>query len=126
MTATDAATGLWDISMNPSTSPVPSAERDAILANPGFGGHFTDNMVRAKWTADKGWHDAELVARPFHQGALSAALHHTPRAGASQAGGRPAVIRYETATYDIKNLYRLLCRTRAVNSGPAYGTIAPR
>jgi branched-chain amino acid aminotransferase len=62
MTATDAATGLWDISMNPSTSPVPGAERDAILANPGFGGNFTDNMVRAKWTADKGWHDAELVA----------------------------------------------------------------
>ena len=57
-----AGSRLWDISMNPSTSPVPSAERDAVLANPGFGGNFTDNMVRAKWTADKGWHDAELVA----------------------------------------------------------------
>ena len=45
-----------------SIDPRASAERDAILANPGFGGHFTDNMVRAKWTADKGWHDAELVA----------------------------------------------------------------
>ena len=40
-------------------------------------------------------HDAELAARPFHQGALSAALHHTPRASASQAGGWVAVIRYD-------------------------------
>ena len=62
MTAMETGSHLWDISMTPSTSPMPSAERDAILANPGFGGNFTDNMVRAKWTADKGWHDAELVA----------------------------------------------------------------
>ena len=62
MTATDAGTGLWDIAVNPSLSPLPSAEREAVLADPGFGRTFTDNMVRAKWTADKGWHDAELVA----------------------------------------------------------------
>ena len=62
MTATDAGTGLWDIAVHPSSSPLPSAERAAVLADPGFGRRFTDNMVRAKWTADKGWHDAELVA----------------------------------------------------------------
>ena len=62
MTATETGSRLWNISTHPSTSPTPSSERDAILASPGFGGNFTDNMVRAKWTADKGWHDAELVA----------------------------------------------------------------
>ena len=62
MTATDAGTGLWDIALHPSASPLPASERDAILADPGFGRRFTDHMVRARWTADRGWHDAELTA----------------------------------------------------------------
>lgn len=36
-------------------------ERDAILADPGFGQHFTDHMVVANWSAADGWSDAELV-----------------------------------------------------------------
>ena len=42
-------------------SPATPAERDQILASPGFGKHFTDHMVRIRWTADRGWHDAALV-----------------------------------------------------------------
>ncbi|MGB7981118.1 MAG: branched-chain amino acid aminotransferase [Candidatus Nanopelagicales bacterium] len=38
-----------------------AADRDAILAEPGFGRHFTDHMVRADWTADRGWAPPELV-----------------------------------------------------------------
>jgi branched-chain amino acid aminotransferase len=38
-----------------------AAERDRILANPGFGQHFTDHMVRADWTAADGWNEPELV-----------------------------------------------------------------
>jgi branched-chain amino acid aminotransferase len=32
------------------------AERSAILANPGFGDHFTDHMVDVCWSKQGGWH----------------------------------------------------------------------
>ena len=48
------------IERNPN--PLSDVEREEILANPGFGKHFTDHMVRIDWTADKGWHDAKLQA----------------------------------------------------------------
>ena len=48
------------IERNPN--PLSDAEREEILANPGFGKHFTDHMVRIDWTADKGWHGAKLQA----------------------------------------------------------------
>lgn len=39
-----------------------SAQRRAgILADPGFGRHFTDHMVRADWSAASGWSEPELV-----------------------------------------------------------------
>ena len=37
------------------TSPERIAE---ILANPGFGKHFTDHMVTIDWNEEQGWHDA--------------------------------------------------------------------
>ena len=43
-----------------STDPVPAAERDRILASPGFGEVFTDHMVTLRWTADQGWHDGAV------------------------------------------------------------------
>lgn len=46
-----------------STSLRPQAERDAILANPGFGKHFTDHMVSIDWTLEQGWYDAQV--RPY-------------------------------------------------------------
>ncbi|WP_328438405.1 branched-chain amino acid aminotransferase [Streptomyces sp. NBC_00444] len=49
------------IELKPSASPLSDAERAAILANPGFGRHFTDHMVVIKWTAGRGWHDGQLV-----------------------------------------------------------------
>ena len=43
----------FDLHRNPSPA---SAERRAeIHANPGFGVHFTDHMLRAVWTKDSGW-----------------------------------------------------------------------
>ena len=39
-----------------------AAERDAILASPGFGLHFTDHMVAITWDKAQGWHDAEVRA----------------------------------------------------------------
>lgn len=35
--------------------------RAQILANPGFGRHFTDHMVRADWSQSGGWGELELV-----------------------------------------------------------------
>ncbi len=53
--------GLWPIADHRGGDTTPTARRDEILADPGFGRHFSDHMVRARWTADGGWHDAELV-----------------------------------------------------------------
>lgn len=36
-------------------------QRAALLANPGFGNHYTDHMVAIRWNADQGWHDAAVV-----------------------------------------------------------------
>ncbi len=58
---THGATDL-EIDLRPTT-PLPAAERARRLADPGFGRHFTDHMVTAKWTEDRGWHDAQL--RPY-------------------------------------------------------------
>ena len=47
--------------------PVDDARLAEILANPGFGNHFTDHMFTVEWTPDAGWHDARIDAvRPAH------------------------------------------------------------
>ncbi len=43
-----------------SDHPVPTAERERLLAAPGFGAVFTDHMVTMRWSAERGWHDARL------------------------------------------------------------------
>ena len=60
-TADEVGTALWPIALNPSTNPASAERREEVLADPGFGRFVTDNMVRAKWTEEAGWHDAELV-----------------------------------------------------------------
>ncbi|MFD1536367.1 branched-chain amino acid aminotransferase [Nonomuraea guangzhouensis] len=37
-----------------------AAEREQVLANPGFGQTFTDHMVSIDYTEGEGWHDARL------------------------------------------------------------------
>ncbi|MGI5471048.1 branched-chain amino acid aminotransferase [Streptomyces sp. CA-132043] len=49
------------IELKPSAHPLSAAEREKILASPGFGRHFTDHMVTVRWTEGRGWHDAQLV-----------------------------------------------------------------
>ncbi|MEU5976004.1 branched-chain amino acid aminotransferase [Streptomyces sp. NPDC047315] len=49
------------IELKPSSNPLSDAEREAILADPGFGRHFTDHMVTIKWSEGLGWHDAQLT-----------------------------------------------------------------
>jgi branched-chain amino acid aminotransferase len=52
---------MTSIALKPTSSPLAAAEREAIIANPGFGRHFTDHMVTVAWTEGRGWHDAQLV-----------------------------------------------------------------
>ncbi|WP_336205998.1 branched-chain amino acid aminotransferase [Nonomuraea sp. LPB2021202275-12-8] len=37
-----------------------AAEREQVLANPGFGQTFTDHMISIDYTEGQGWHDARL------------------------------------------------------------------
>ena len=58
-------------------APVPTAERDALLADPGFGKLFSDHMVTIEWSEEQGWHDAvvgPLAPLPLHPAA--AVLHY--------------------------------------------------
>lgn len=60
MTAT-TGTALWPITVTPNPRPQDDATRERVLADPGFAKHPTDHMVHAQWTAEEGWHGAELV-----------------------------------------------------------------
>lgn len=56
---------------------LPEDRRDAALADPGFGVHFTDHMARARWTPENGWHDDEVSARrPYSLDPAAAVLHY--------------------------------------------------
>jgi branched-chain amino acid aminotransferase len=51
--------------------------REAVLAAPGFGRHFTDHMVSIDWTAERGWHDARVEPYgPLQMDPASAVLHY--------------------------------------------------
>jgi branched-chain amino acid aminotransferase len=57
--------------------PRSDSERAAMLANPGFGMHFTDHMAVATWTATDGWHDSAIVPYgPFSLDPATAVLHY--------------------------------------------------
>ena len=56
---------------------LPDEQREAVLANPGFGKTFTDHMVLATWTAGQGWHDAKVTAYgPLSLYPSAAVLHY--------------------------------------------------
>ncbi len=40
---------------------VPDERLSAILANPGFGAHFTDHMFTLEWTPEDGWHGGRIT-----------------------------------------------------------------
>ncbi|WP_207454793.1 branched-chain amino acid aminotransferase [Desertivibrio insolitus] len=64
-------------SHTPSPAARAEAEREAILANPGFGKHFTDHMVQIEWTLEGGWHDAAVVPYgPLSLDPAASVLHY--------------------------------------------------
>jgi branched-chain amino acid aminotransferase len=51
---------MIEFDIRPTGHPVPDAEREAVLASPGFGQVFTDHMITLRWSTERGWHDGRL------------------------------------------------------------------
>ncbi|MEU0934592.1 MULTISPECIES: branched-chain amino acid aminotransferase [unclassified Embleya] len=49
------------IDLKPTAHPLSDAERATRLESPGFGRVFTEHMVGIKWSAGRGWYDAQLT-----------------------------------------------------------------
>lgn len=63
--------------INPNANPMPEADRLKAFENLGFGTLFSDHMAVIRWSADKGWHSAEVTARaPFPLDPAAAVLHY--------------------------------------------------
>ena len=63
--------------IDPHPAPVPAAEREARLADPGFGRCFTDHMAIIRYREGEGWHDARITARgPLSLDPAAAVLHY--------------------------------------------------
>jgi len=62
MTITDTAAPLQFLRQR-NLQAKSDAEREAILADPGFGQHFTDHLVDLCWSEKGGWHRPRV--RPY-------------------------------------------------------------
>ncbi|HYZ48088.1 MAG TPA: branched-chain amino acid aminotransferase [Sphingomonas sp.] len=61
----------------PNAVPLATIEREALLADPGFGKVFTDHMAVVQYSDGKGWHSARIQARePITADPASAVLHY--------------------------------------------------
>ncbi|CAM5286230.1 branched-chain amino acid aminotransferase [Leifsonia shinshuensis] len=66
---------LWNVTRNESARS--AAEREEILANPGFGNYFTDHMVDLCWSAKGGWHRPRVSPYgPIQLEPSAAVLHY--------------------------------------------------
>jgi branched-chain amino acid aminotransferase len=73
----DSADNPIDFTRLPHSSPVPEAECERAIADPGFGRVFTDHMVTIEWDEDRGWHDATIGPRgPLSLDPACAVLHY--------------------------------------------------
>lgn len=60
-----------------STQRKSDTDREAMLANPGFGQYFTDHMVAIDWDSEQGWHNAQVRAYgPLSLDPAAAVLHY--------------------------------------------------
>lgn len=66
-----------EFSVTKNPNPVPDLEREALIANPTFGTHFTDHQVVVVWEEEKGWHSAEVLPYgPIMMDPSSSVLHY--------------------------------------------------
>jgi branched-chain amino acid aminotransferase len=69
---------MIEFDIRPCDRTVPDAEREALLASPGFGQIFTDHMITARWSAGRGWHDARLEPYgPFTLDPATSVFHYS-------------------------------------------------
>lgn len=60
-----------------SATPTDDARLAEILANPGFGVHFSDHMFTVEWTPEQGWYDARITPYgPITLDPAAAVLHY--------------------------------------------------
>ncbi|MBP1852456.1 branched-chain amino acid aminotransferase [Rhizobium halophytocola] len=72
---TEQQTLTFDITSN--AQPMAEADRLEAFKALGFGTLFSDHMTVVRWSADRGWHSAEVTARaPFPMDPASAVLHY--------------------------------------------------
>ncbi|MBK6873169.1 MAG: branched-chain amino acid aminotransferase [Kineosporiaceae bacterium] len=63
--------------ITPNQNPASAERRAEILADPGFGKHFSDHMIRSTWTTEGGWGTAELQPYgPLTLDPAAAVLHY--------------------------------------------------
>src|SRR3954468_1128868 len=66
-----------DITVTPREDPTTDVRLAELLAAPGFGTHFTDHMLLAEWTPERGWHDARIQEYgPLTLDPATAVLHY--------------------------------------------------
>ena len=66
-----------EITTTASDAPRSDADVAEILAEPGFGTHFTDHMLTVEWTPEQGWHAARIEKYgPLSMDPASAVLHY--------------------------------------------------
>lgn len=66
-----------DFTQTSTTRRIGEDERATILAEPGFGRHYTDFMVHARWTEQNGWGEAEVIPfGPVQLSPAAAVLHY--------------------------------------------------
>ena len=74
---TDDRTGDSEFAVRAHPSPMSVSDRAMLLANPGFGRVFTDNMATIRYNDAKGWHDAQICPRaPFQIDPAAGVLHY--------------------------------------------------
>ncbi|MDQ6522319.1 branched-chain amino acid aminotransferase [Nocardioides sp. LHD-245] len=60
-----------------SANPTDDSRLAEILANPGFGSHFSDHMLTVEWTPEQGWYDARITPYgPITLDPAAAVLHY--------------------------------------------------
>jgi branched-chain amino acid aminotransferase len=53
-------TSALSFTRTPHPHPATPERLAEVLANPGFGAHFTDHMVSIRWDHEQGWHDGKV------------------------------------------------------------------
>ncbi|MBA3488003.1 MAG: branched-chain amino acid aminotransferase [Longispora sp.] len=68
---------ILDFEWHPALNPVPDAEREIHLVDPGFGKYFTDHMITVRYSNAKGWYDAKVEPfGPLMMSPATAVLHY--------------------------------------------------